>query len=51
MLVDSTGNIDIVEIETTIENCIVTNSMYRDNDIPCASYLGQSRKLKNISLT
>lgn len=34
LLVDSTGNIDIVEIKKPDSSCIVTESHYRDNYIP-----------------
>lgn len=34
LLVDASGNVDIVEIKQPFDNCIVTNSHYRDNFIP-----------------
>lgn len=40
MLVDSTGNVDIVEIKQPFNNCIVTKSMYRDNYIPLRELSG-----------
>jgi hypothetical protein len=40
MLVDSTGNIDLVEIKKPFSNCIVTNSKYRDNYIPLRELSG-----------
>ena len=34
LLVDTTGNTDIVEIKKPFDECIVTNGTYRDNYIP-----------------
>ena len=40
MLVDSTGNIDIVEIKQPFNKCIVTSGLYRDNYIPLRELSG-----------
>ncbi len=40
MLVDSAGNIDIVEIKQPFDKCIVTNGRYRDNFIPLRELSG-----------
>jgi len=40
LLVDSTGNIDVVEIKRPFDNCIVTQNTYRDNYIPLRELSG-----------
>lgn len=40
MLVDSNGNIDIVEIKQPFDNCVITKSQYRDNYIPLRELSG-----------
>lgn len=40
MLVDSTGNIDIVEIKQPFDKCIVTKNQYRKNYIPLRELSG-----------
>jgi hypothetical protein len=40
LLVDATGNIDIIEIKKPFYNCIVTESLYRDNYIPLRELSG-----------
>jgi len=40
LLVDSSGNTDIVEIKKPFDKCIVTNNQYRDNYIPLRELSG-----------
>ena len=40
MLIDASGNIDIVEIKQPFDKCIITNSQYRDNYIPLRELSG-----------
>ena len=40
LLVDSTGNVDVVEIKRPFDNCIVTKNTYRDNHIPLRDLSG-----------
>lgn len=40
LLLDSSGNVDIVEIKKPFDSCIVTNSKYRDNYIPLRELSG-----------
>jgi len=40
LLVDSTGNTDIIEIKKPFDQCIVTKRMYRDNYIPLRELSG-----------
>lgn len=40
LLVDSTGNVDVVEIKRPFDNCIVTKNTYRDNYIPLRELSG-----------
>lgn len=40
LLVDSSGNTDIVEIKQPFDKCIVTNNQYRDNYIPLRELSG-----------
>lgn len=40
LLVDSTGNTDIVEIKRPFDNCIITQNTYRDNFIPLRELSG-----------
>ncbi len=40
LLVDATGNIDIIEIKKPFDKCIVTHATYRDNHIPLRELSG-----------
>ena len=40
LLVDASGNVDIVEIKQPFDKCIVTNNQYRDNFIPLRELSG-----------
>ncbi|MDA8240610.1 MAG: DUF4263 domain-containing protein [Nitrospiraceae bacterium] len=40
LLIDASGNIDIVEIKQPFGKCIITNSQYRDNYIPLRELSG-----------
>ncbi|MGA2061675.1 MAG: Shedu immune nuclease family protein [Thermoguttaceae bacterium] len=40
LLVDSSGNTDILEIKQPFDNCIITKGMYRDNYIPLRELSG-----------
>ena len=40
LLVDSSGNTDILEIKKPFDNCILTKGMYRDNYIPLKELSG-----------
>lgn len=40
LLVDSSGNTDIIEIKQPFDKCIVTNNKYRDNYIPLRDLSG-----------
>lgn len=40
LLIDASGNIDIVEIKQPFDKCIITNSQYRDNFIPLRELSG-----------
>lgn len=40
LLIDSSGNTDIVEIKKPFDKCIVTNRTYRDNHIPLRELSG-----------
>lgn len=40
LLVDSTGNVDIVEIKKPFDKCIVTANQYRDNHVPLRELSG-----------
>lgn len=40
LLVDSTGNVDIIEIKKPFDKCIVTERTYRDNHIPLRELSG-----------
>lgn len=40
LLVDSSGNVDIVEIKQPFDKCIVTNNQYRNNFIPLRELSG-----------
>ena len=40
LLVDATGNVDIIEIKQPFDKCIVTNSHYRDNYVPLRELSG-----------
>jgi len=40
MLVDATGNVDIIEIKKPFRQCIVTKNTYRDNYIPLRELSG-----------
>jgi len=40
LLLDSSGNVDIVEIKQPFKNCIITKKQYRDNFIPMRELSG-----------
>lgn len=40
MLVDSNGNVDVIEIKRPFENCIITKNTYRDNYTPLKELSG-----------
>lgn len=40
LLLDASGNVDIVEIKQPFDKCIVTNNQYRDNFIPLRELSG-----------
>ena len=40
LLLDSSGNVDIVEIKQPFDKCIVTNNQYRDNFVPLRELSG-----------
>ncbi|WP_440524778.1 Shedu immune nuclease family protein, partial [Serratia sarumanii] len=40
LLIDSSGNIDIIEIKKPFDKCIVTENEYRDNYIPLRELSG-----------
>jgi hypothetical protein len=40
LLVDASGNVDIVEIKQPFDKCILTNNQYRDNFIPLRELSG-----------
>lgn len=40
LLIDASGNIDIVEIKQPFDKCIITNSQFRDNYIPLRELSG-----------
>lgn len=40
LLVDASGNVDIVEIKQPFDKCIITNNQYRDNFIPLRELSG-----------
>lgn len=40
LLIDSSGNIDIIEIKKPFDNCIVSKKMYRNNYIPIGALSG-----------
>jgi hypothetical protein len=40
MLIDSNGNIDVIEIKKPFDNCIITRSKYRDNYTPLKELSG-----------
>jgi hypothetical protein len=40
LLVDASGNVDIVEIKKPFDECIVTKALYRDNHIPLRELSG-----------
>ncbi|WP_319408743.1 Shedu immune nuclease family protein [uncultured Desulfosarcina sp.] len=46
LLVDSCGNIDIIEIKRPFENCIVSKIQYRDNYIPMKELSGTIMQLE-----
>lgn len=46
MLVDSNGNIDVIEIKKPFENSIMTNSVYRNNFIPHKELTGTVMQLE-----
>lgn len=46
LLVDSCGNIDIIEIKRPFDNCIVSKRQYRDNYIPMKELSGTIMQLE-----
>jgi hypothetical protein len=46
LLVDSCGNIDIIEIKRPFDNCIVSRRQYRDNYIPMKELSGTIMQLE-----
>ena len=46
MLVDSNGNIDVIEIKKPFENAIMTQSVYRSNYIPHKNLVGTIMQLE-----
>ena len=46
LLVDSCGNIDIIEIKRPFDNCIVSKCQYRDNYIPMKELSGAIMQLE-----
>jgi Domain of unknown function (DUF4263) len=40
LLIDASGNVDIVEIKQPFDKCIITNNQYRDNYIPLRELSG-----------
>jgi hypothetical protein len=46
LLVDSCGNIDIIEIKRPFDNCIVSKRQYRDNYIPMKELSGAIMQLE-----
>jgi hypothetical protein len=46
MLVDSNGNIDVIEIKKPFENSIMTHSLYRGNYIPHKDLIGTIMQLE-----
>ena len=46
LLVDFTGNVDLIEIKRPFDNCIVSKSTYRDNYIPMKELSGTVMQLE-----
>ncbi|WJV24497.1 MULTISPECIES: Shedu immune nuclease family protein [Pseudomonas] len=40
LLVDASGNVDVIEIKQPFDKCIVTSSVYRDNHVPLRDLSG-----------
>lgn len=50
LLVDSSGHVDIIEIKQPFDNCIMTNSQYRDNFIPMRELSGTIMQVEKYIL-
>lgn len=50
LLVDSCGNVDIIEIKRPFDNCIVSKRQYRDNYIPLKELSGTIMQLEKYIL-
>lgn len=46
LLVDASGNIDVIEIKRPFDKCIVTEGVYRDNHIPLRELSGSVMQLE-----
>ena len=46
LLVDSYGHVDIVEIKKPFDNCIVSQTTYRDNHIPMRELTGTTMQME-----
>lgn len=46
LLVDSCGNVDIIEIKRPLDNCIITQKTYRENYIPMRELSGTIMQLE-----
>lgn len=40
LLVDASGNVDVIEIKQPFDKCIVTSSVFRDNHVPLRDFSG-----------
>lgn len=50
LLIDASGNIDIVEIKQPFDKCIITNNQYRDNYIPLRELSGTIMQIEKYVL-
>lgn len=50
LLIDASGNIDIVEIKQPFDKCIITNNQYRDNYIPLRELSGTVMQIEKYIL-
>lgn len=50
LLVDSSGHVDIIEIKQPFDNCIMTNSQYRNNFIPMRELSGTIMQVEKYIL-
>ena len=50
LLIDASGNIDIVEIKQPFDKCIITNSQYRNNYIPLRELSGTIMQIEKYVL-